>query len=544
MHELQDACARLTVDKRKSLECINVAKEQLLKTLTDNAVIDQLKIWEAEKCSNAMFRSIMNYLHHVEIILLFVEASRNSDVTLHLQAGEALTKLFFALDRIKYKRLWPRYIADMHDLMRSYPETWKELQNGNISVTKSEIPFVSIGADHACEQVNRMMKIHSGLVGISNNANARQRFFLATPEMSRLSTEFKGQFGITVHKPQEHHEVQPSVVKKEHDDVSKIKAAILNHGNPFDAEGDQLYNFMTHAYVPQENVPQILNMDDIGQKLYEDYVAERINGDVSLWAPVKKLNNPMFLSGTKKQTVKIRDQTVDLKETKDLYSRLMVLAKSSREIDQKHAIGNFEFTLTHRALFAPDGSILPCTDKSKLIHCLEKLSRTNAQVPPHDDHGDDIDEPEIPIVGHRKIAIVDGMVLVQQMTKKSGTFRTVKELSQHFNGRLLRLTEDFDEVILVFDTYKPDSLKQKTREKRRQDKDPIRYQIADDTNLKHIPMGRFLSEEKTKADLAEYLAETVLKENANSPKMFITSASGHTRSNRFMMIFEDTWLIH
>jgi len=29
-------------------------------------------------------------------------------------------------------------------------------------------------------------------------------------------------------------------------------------------------------------VPQILNIDDTGQKLYEDYVSERINGDVSL----------------------------------------------------------------------------------------------------------------------------------------------------------------------------------------------------------------------------------------------------------------------
>ena len=49
------------------------------------------------------------------------------------------------------------------------------------------------------------MKIHSGLIGISSNDNARQRFFLATPEMSRLSTEFKGQYGVTVHKAQEHY---------------------------------------------------------------------------------------------------------------------------------------------------------------------------------------------------------------------------------------------------------------------------------------------------------------------------------------------------
>jgi len=48
----------------------------------------------------------------------------------------------------------------------------------------------------------------------------------------------------------------------------------------------------------------------------------------------------MFLSGNKTQTVKIRDQSMDLKETKALYGRLMVLAKSSRDMDLKNAIGN------------------------------------------------------------------------------------------------------------------------------------------------------------------------------------------------------------
>jgi len=96
VNELQEVCARLA------------AYEHLCQTLTDEAVLEQLKNWEAEKCPNAMLKSMVNYLHHVETILLFVEPSRNSDITLYLQAGQALSKLFFALDRIKYKCLWPR----------------------------------------------------------------------------------------------------------------------------------------------------------------------------------------------------------------------------------------------------------------------------------------------------------------------------------------------------------------------------------------------------------------------------------------------------
>jgi len=126
-------------------------------------------------------------------------------------------------------------------------------------------------------------------------------------KISDLGPLTKGQFGFQVNKPEVHHDARPTVVKKEHEAVEKIKATILSHGNPFAAEGDQLYNFITHTYVRPEFVPQILNADDIGQKLYEYYVTERINGDTSLWAPVKKHNNKMYTSGSKKQTVKIRD---------------------------------------------------------------------------------------------------------------------------------------------------------------------------------------------------------------------------------------------
>ena len=138
-------------------------------------------------------------------------------------------------------------------------------------------------------------------------------------------------------KRAEHHELGPSAVKRAHRAVDKIKTAILSHGNPFTAEGNKLYNIITHAYIPDEYVPQILNADITGQKLYEDYVAERINGEVSIWTPVKKENNKMFICGSKKTTVKLRDKTVDLKETKDLHGRLMVLARSNRDINQKDA---------------------------------------------------------------------------------------------------------------------------------------------------------------------------------------------------------------
>ena len=97
--------------------------------------------------------------------------------------------------------------------------------------------------------MNKMMKMHSGIIGISNNANARQKFFMLTPALSHLSNKFKSQFEMQAERITEHHELEPSAVKRAHSTINKIKAAILSHGNPFTTEGDKLYNMITHAYI-------------------------------------------------------------------------------------------------------------------------------------------------------------------------------------------------------------------------------------------------------------------------------------------------------
>ena len=86
----------------------------------------------------------------------------------------------------------------------------------------------------------------------------------------------------------------------------------------------------------------------------------------------------------------------------------------------------------------------------------------------------------------------------------------MKDLAQSFIGKLTNMTAGFREVIQVFDTYKPASLKQKTRERRQQDKAPVQYKIEDDISIEHILLTRFLSHQEIKADLSVYLAQATL----------------------------------
>jgi hypothetical protein len=87
----------------------------------------------------------------------------------------------------------------------------------------------------------------------------------------------------------------------------------------------------------------------------------------------------------------------------------------------------------YRNSTTPDGSILPCTYKSQLTYSLEKLGKTNEtqqgmRGPSLAVHDRNIDKgaPSQASSTSLKIVFVDGMVLVQQMTKKPGQSQLLK----------------------------------------------------------------------------------------------------------------------
>ena len=137
-----------------------------------------------------------------------------------------------------------------------------------------------------------------------------------------------------------------------------------------------------------------------------------------------------------------------------------------------------------------------------------------------------------------KTRLIYPWISLRQLTYYAKAHSNSDEAMAEGQNSFTTLTAGFSEVILVFYTYKTDSLKEKTRERRRQGKAPVQYKNEDSTKIKHIPLTRFLSHEKTKADLTVYLAQTTLSCKIDSSQLVITSASGQTRSNRDIN-FED-----
>ena len=68
------------------------------------------------------------------------------------------------------------------------------------------------------------------------------------------------------------------------------------------------------------------------------------------------------------KTVKIGLPTkeIKLKQTRSLFARRLIIARTREGLDVQDLIGRSEFSCVPRSLFAPDGSLLPCIDKSKI----------------------------------------------------------------------------------------------------------------------------------------------------------------------------------
>ena len=80
----------------------------------------------------------------------------------------------------------PLYLANMTKLKTSVYECWQYLEE-NFSIIKSTVPFVGIATDHALEQENKVMKVAGGLIGLTQNQAALNRFCLSEPVLSSLT---------------------------------------------------------------------------------------------------------------------------------------------------------------------------------------------------------------------------------------------------------------------------------------------------------------------------------------------------------------------
>ena len=259
-----------------------------------------------------------------EHLLLFLCATQQQIWTLHLTSLLRLSKHFFPYDMLHYARFTLVYLAQMFALKEKDEEAWNVLNNCNFSVNKSSIPYTALGADHALEQANKTMKIHGGIKGIANNQVTLDQYFVIAPENASIIEKFYTFFGITDTEDQEH-QLKVGKNKRIADNVEKLTIVF--------EESDCVYNTVTKKILPEKFENLFLNHEQEGEKRLKDFISDSIEGNISIWKPLKKAKLPTLNVVVKSFKTNIDGKTIRFKEKRKFMSRLMAAGRSRPEID-------------------------------------------------------------------------------------------------------------------------------------------------------------------------------------------------------------------
>ena len=212
---------------------------------------DILQKFEMDRKQNFQYRMVRIYMTMVERLFIFIHATRSHDWKLHLSSTEELMRDISSMDRIKYSRMLPVYLAEMHGLEKTDPVVWKAFCDGEFAVQVRPIPFVALGMDHKGEQINKQFKIDGGIIGISR--------------LGEISQSFKIGNGVTNDK-QKHHQFTNAYTNRQNDMKIKLGEVLENYNLDFDKKEDRnLRNFVTNQIYPDNTQRDILQVETIGE---------------------------------------------------------------------------------------------------------------------------------------------------------------------------------------------------------------------------------------------------------------------------------------
>ncbi|RUM46947.1 MAG: hypothetical protein DSY80_01375, partial [Desulfocapsa sp.] len=377
-------------------------------------------------------------------LLQFIRSLREGNFRLYIEALEQLIPWFFALDRVHYSRWLPLHIRDMKELVVRHPCTHNAFLDGHFVARKTSRKFSGIALDQAHEQLNDLIKGDGGAVGLTENPSALRRWVLAGPEVARVINEFDVSFHhFNKLEDRRNHEQVPETQKTFIKNVKALVATFVEMGNPFEEDSVDLIVLDTREIMDSPVIDTVNHIEEIGQNQYTRYIDERLDHRIkAIFDPITRNNLPLFSSPPARKS-KMKSQVISLKNDCILFSRLYI-ACQSRD-------GNLEEFFKHENRDAPpalsQAGKLRIGTKSDIVDCLSKVVLPVSDAPQID------------------AKVLDGSVIVHLL--QPGTAKTFQEYAdQIFKQYILTQLETVKRLDIIWDVYRPDSLKQGVRESR------------------------------------------------------------------------------
>ena len=250
-----------------------------------------------------------------------------------------------------------------------------------------------------------------------------------------------------------------------------------------------MFNVITKKAFDPNTANVFLDCEAIGEALYNNFVDERLFGEVSVWEPLKKRKIPTFKMHVKSCNIKTKEGVVNIKEERKLMSRFIVASRTSQDIDLPYYFGEYEFSVVPRSLFNRYGVLIASKDRFSVFHLIKDLSPASM-----------ITDSEELAGGGNKDIVLDAMAIDNGIQiEKNNYIKLCKDFATEFVNRVQLKYFTFKETRVLFDRYDELSLKSKTRENRAGGTQAqYKYKMEDDTFINNLKTKEFLFIRKNK----------------------------------------------
>ncbi|KAK3740844.1 hypothetical protein QZH41_000596 [Actinostola sp. cb2023] len=498
----EDQCISLITACQKSVHDAASLKSSFAQLCNElDQVQDRFSKFRQQACEQSKLFYFWNmYIDVVMLLLRFIRAEREGSWELHLNAVAEMTPYFFSMDRINYSRWLPVYLADMQMLPKWAPEVYNEFVNGNHPVERSNKPFSQVWTDMALEQsINRDSKAGGGIIGLTQNASALERWFLTSHERAAITSATKQLCNLGDDEyVGTHKEAGLQRVKRDELDVQKLlKTIATTMSNPFDlseasrVDPAPLRNIATGVLMPNDVTERLIGCFRTGTEELKKFTSKRMNtAEVSFWDKISKLNVKTFASLSKVSHIKsVDEKIITISADRNLFGRLLIAAKC-RDVDLKEVL-SYELSTVPFSLAHADGSLRKTT-KSILMTELERMSQA---------------EGRLPVREVSTAFIFDGMAMIQML--KSGGSRTFGELAErHYRVISTPLRQgQCTRVDVVFDRYDLlQSIKESERVKRGSS-NALEIKISNRNTPVPRQWSKYISNKRNKINLSNFLCQ-------------------------------------
>ena len=254
----------------------------------------------------------------VKLLLDFIRAEREGNWNLHLEAFAAMLPWLTMYDHTNYAKWGPTYLADMKSLARTAPEVYEEFAKGNFVVKRSNNHFNQIPTDQATEWVNKLCKVSNGIIGITRNDQARDKFCVTWAIRSNVSQRIKILLGETDEEEDftlTRYDVLPGRMELDETHVQSLIRQLdqfnifyESRPNTKDSDDDSsddnplgrtslLVSMATKDVATEDIVSDLMAAEEKGKNAVIQNVENRlVNCSTSFFDPVRKLKSRTFAS--------------------------------------------------------------------------------------------------------------------------------------------------------------------------------------------------------------------------------------------------------